>query len=77
MVNQSVNEFYTHFIFKIDALTKNVVLPLDVAVIFFINLSTDVRELIISEGLQVLPTYPTQINHLGNQRILLIINTAV
>ena len=43
MVNQSVNEFYTRFLFKIDALPQDVSLPLDIAENLFKNLSPDVR----------------------------------
>ena len=38
-----LNEFYTCFLFKTDALPQNVVFPLDIAVTFFNNLSPDVR----------------------------------
>ena len=47
MGNQSVNEFYTWFLFKIDALPQDVVFTLDIAATFFNNLSTDVRKLLI------------------------------
>ena len=60
MINQSVNYFYTRFLFKIDALPQEVGFPLDIAAIFFNNLSPDVRGLLISEWVQVtqrLPTY--------------------
>ena len=50
MVNQSVNEFYTLFLFKMDALPHYIVLPLDIAATFFKNLSTNVREFLISKG---------------------------
>ena len=50
MVNQSVNEFYNRFVFKIDALPQDIVLQLDIAAIFFNNLSTRVREFLILEG---------------------------
>ena len=53
MINQSVNEFYTQFLFKIDALPQEVGFPLDIAAKFFKNLSPNVREFIISEGVQV------------------------
>ena len=43
MVNQSVNEFYNRFLFKIDALPQGVTLPLDIAATFFKNLSPNVR----------------------------------
>ena len=42
MMNQSVNEFYTCFLFKIDALPHEVVLPLDISAALFKNLSPDV-----------------------------------
>ena len=47
MINQSVNEFYTRFLFKIDVLPQNVAFPLNVAAAFFNNLSTKVRDLLI------------------------------
>ena len=50
MVNQSVNEFYSRFLFKIDALPQEAVFPLDIAITIFKNFSPDVRELLISEG---------------------------
>ena len=77
MINQSVNEFYTHFLFKIDALSQEVGLPLDIALTFFNNLSPDVRELLVSEGVQVPQRLPTETNHQGNHRLLLVINIAV
>ena len=43
MANQSVNEFYTLFLFKIDAPPQDVAVPLDIATTFFKNLSHDVR----------------------------------
>ena len=59
MVNQSVNEFYTRFLFKIDALPQYEVFPIDIAVTFFNNLSTNVRVILISVGVQVTPRPPT------------------
>ena len=56
MGNQSVNEFYTWFLFKIDALPQDVVFTLDIAATFFNNLSTDVRKLLILRWVQVPPT---------------------
>ena len=47
MINQSVNEFYTRFLFKIDALPQELGFPLDINTTFFKNLSPDVRELFI------------------------------
>ena len=46
-INQSVNEFYTRFLFKIDALPQELGFPLDINTTFFKNLSPDVRELFI------------------------------
>ena len=43
MVNQSVNEFYSRFPFKIDALPQNVSSLVDISATFFNNLSTDAR----------------------------------
>ena len=59
MVNQSVNEFYTRFLFRIDALPQEVAFPLDIAAIFFNNLSPKIREFLILEGVQVPPRPPT------------------
>ena len=55
MANQSVSFFYTQFLFKINALPQDVVLPLGMAVTFFNNLSPDVRNLLISEGVHPPP----------------------
>ena len=77
MVNKSVNEFYTWFLFKIDALPLDYALPLEIAATFFNNLSTEVREFLISEGVQVIPRTPTENNHQGNHRLLLVKNAAV
>ena len=77
MVNQSVNDFYTRFLFKIDALPQDVAFPLDIAATFFKNWSLEVREFLISEGVQVPPRPPTENNHQGNQRLLLVRNSPV
>ena len=77
MVNQSVNEFYTRFLFKIYALPQDVASLLDIAATFFNKLSTEVRDFLISEGVQVPPRPPTENNHLGNQRLLLVRNAAL
>ena len=77
MVNKSLNEFYTRFLFKIDALPQDFALPLDISANFFKNLIPGVREFLISEGVQVLPRPPTEKNHQGNQRLLFVINAAV
>ena len=47
MINQSVNEFYARFLFKLDALPQEVGFPLDIAATFFNNLSPDVRDFLI------------------------------
>ena len=39
MVNQSVNGFYTRFLFKIDSLPQAIAFPLDIAATFFNNLT--------------------------------------
>ena len=62
-VNQSVNDFYTWFIFKIYAIPQDVVLLLDTAATFFKNLSPEMRELLISEGILVPPRPHTETNH--------------
>ena len=43
MVNQSVNDFYTQSLFKIDALPQDVSFSLDIAATLSNNLSTEVR----------------------------------
>ena len=48
MVNQSVNEFYTRFLLKIDAPPQYVAFPLDIAATFFKKLSPG-EEFLISE----------------------------
>ena len=48
MVNQSVNDFYTRFLFTMDALPQGVAFPLYIYETFFNNLILDVRELLIS-----------------------------
>ena len=47
MVNQLVNKFYIRFLFKIDALPQDIGFPLDIAAIFFNNLSPNIREFLI------------------------------
>ena len=77
MVNQSVNEFYNRFLFKIYALPQDYEFPLETYATFFDNVSHNVRKLFISEGVQVTPIPPTENNHQGNQRLLLVRNVAV
>ena len=59
MINQWVNEFYTRFLFKIDALPQEVGFLLDIATTFFKNLSPGFRGFLISEGVQVPQRLPT------------------
>ena len=47
MVNQSVNEFYNRFFFKIDALPKDVLLPMETATKFLNNLISEIMDLLI------------------------------
>ena len=47
MVNHSVIEFYTRFLFKIDALPQDVAFPLEIDATFFNNLSPNIREFLI------------------------------
>ena len=77
MLNQSVNEFYTQFVLKIDVLPPDVVFMPDFATRFSNNLSPNVRYFLISEGVQVHPSIPTETNNQGNQRLLLVRNAAV
>ena len=74
MVNQSVNEFYTHFLFKIDALSQDVVLPIDISTNVFNKFSTKVREFLSPKRVQVPPRPSTDTNHQGNQGLVLVIN---
>ena len=62
MLNHSVNDFYTRFLFKIGSLPQDSVFPLAIAATFFNNLSPDVREFLILEGVQVLPRSPIVTN---------------
>ena len=77
IINQSVKDFYIHFLFKIDALLQIVVLPLDINSTLFKKLCPDVRDLLISEGAKVPQRPPTETNHQVNQRLILVRNTAV
>ena len=77
MVNQSVNQFYTWFIFKIDALPQDVAFILYIDATLFNNLSPDVMEFLISEGVQFSPKKPTETNHQGEKRLVLVRNAAV
>ena len=77
MVNRSVNEFYTRFLSKIDALPQDVAFPFEIAATFFKKNIFYVREFLISEGAQVPPRPPTKNGHQGNQKLLLVRNAAV
>ena len=77
MFNQSVNKFYTRLPFKIDSLPQDVALLLGIAENFFNNLSPNVKEFLISEGVQVPPRPKSGNNHQGNQRLPLVRNAAV
>ena len=63
MFNKLVNEFYTWFLFKVGALLQDVLFPLEISATFFNDLSPDVRELLISEGLQVPQRLSIENNH--------------
>ena len=77
MVNQLVNEFYTQFLFKIDALPQNVIFLLDIPVNVFNNLSPDLIYILIPEGFHFPPRPTTETKHKGNQRLILLRNVAV
>ena len=77
MINQLVNEFCTWFLFKIDALPQELGLPLNITATFFNNLIPNVREFLISEGIQIPPKLPTETTHQRNQRLILVINASV
>ena len=76
MVNQSVNEFCTWFLFKMDELTQGVVFPLEISATLFNNLIPDARDFLISEGVQVPPRPPTETDNQGNQRLVLVRNAS-
>ena len=42
IVNQSVNQFWTHFLLKTDSLSQGVLFPLKITVTFFNNLISDI-----------------------------------
>ena len=50
---------------------------MDIAAALFNNFSPDVKEFLISEGVQVPQILPTKTNHQGNQRLLLARKAAV
>ena len=77
MVNQSVNEFYTRWLFRTDYVPQDVAFTLDISTIFFNNFSHEVREFLISEGVQAPPSPPTENNNHGNYRLFLVRNAAV
>ena len=47
MISHPVNQFYTQFLFKIDALPQDVVSPLDIATTLFKNSIPEVRQFLI------------------------------
>ena len=77
MINQSINDFYSRFLFKIDTLLQEVGFPLDINSTFFNNLSPDVREFLISEGIQFTQRPPTENNNQETQRFVLVRNAVV
>ena len=77
MVNQSVNEFNTQFLFKIDALPQYVLFPLDISITAFNNFSLNVRELLISDRVHLPSRPPTKTNNQGNHTLLLVRNAVV
>ena len=77
IINQQVNNFHIRFLFKIYALLKEVGSPLQISATFLKNLSPGVWEFLISEGVQATQRLPTETNHQGNQRLILVRNAAV
>ena len=77
MVNQSVNDFYTRFIFIIDALPHKLVFPLYIAATFSKNLSHKVSEFLILEGFKFPQILPTETNHQVNHSLLLVRNAVL
>ena len=59
MINRLIHEFYTRFLFKIDALPQEVGFTLDITAAFFNNLIPGFRDFLISEGVQVPQILPT------------------
>ena len=50
---------------------------MEISAAFFNNLSPDIREFLISEGVQVPPRPPTENNHQEKQKVLLVKNAAL
>ena len=63
MLDQSVNYFYRHFLFNIDALPKDNIFLLDISAILLIVLSPDVQEFLVSEGVQIPARLTRKTNH--------------
>ena len=76
-VNQLVNEFYTWFLFNIDALPKYDIFLLEISATLFNNLSPDGGGFLVSEVIQVPIRIPLDTNNQWNQRLLMVINVAV
>ena len=76
-VNQLVNEFYTWFLFNIDALPKYDIFLLEISATLFNNLSPDGGGFMVSEVIQVPIRIPLDTNNQWNQRLLMVINVAV
>ena len=76
MINKSVNNFYTQFLFKIETLPHESGFLLDVTAALLNNLSPYVREFLIPEEVQVSQRLTMENNHQGNQSILLVRNAA-
>ena len=58
------------------ALPHDVVLTLDITANVFNDLSPDIREFLITEGVQVPLKIPMETNHQGNQMLLFVRNSA-
>ena len=77
MLDQSVNYFYRHFMFNIDAITQDKMFLLDIAATLLTFLSPDVQEFLVSEGVQIPARLTRKTNHQGNQKLLLVKDAAV
>ena len=53
------------------------IFPLKISVTFFNNLSTNVREFVVSEEVQILPRLKIETNHKGNHMFLLDRNASL
>ena len=63
MLDQSVNYFYRHLLFNIDALPQNKMFLLNIVATLLIVLSPDAQEFLVSEGVQIPARLTRKTNH--------------